>query len=1102
MSQAVSSTSPGNSPSASPSASQSNPTGNLSGNAQPDPIRDFVRSAAVHIRRTELYYGWMTWLSVLLFTLTAFVLVDHWLLEMSRWMRIAIFGALAVWSVAWFVRKIVPPMFYRINPEHAARLIEKQIPDSKDSLISWLQLNEVSATPPKSVLNQIGRYAFKFLRSADATQVADTANLVRLSAAFFGCLLCIAIYFFASPKSGWTSVSRLLLPWANIAPATRVQFVQITPKATTVMQGSTLPVDVTLRGLHKNEKVQLQYDLSDGQVQGEVVPFREEIHGVHYKLDLGKSFGGIHQPLTYWIIAGDAKAGPYQVDIQVVPLVAIDQIELVYPPYTKLKSRTLIQQGQLEVPEGTVASITALANQEMQKGRLEFDPVLQGKSLLSVGETVEMVVDANKLTANWIAKVDPKNRKKRESTYRVKATNSLNEANHDPVIYPVKVIPDLPPEAEFGNGIVGPIDLPVNESVSIEVHAIDPDYGLTQVAVLGLGENRLRPSEPKQLFAETLFEATEDEPLKRNFDFVLKPESMSLQPGDVFDLVVVAKDNYHLPGSQEFSPQVAQSSPLRVRIVEASRQGGQDGNAEPSNQPNPNEATPATEPGAIANSKPKTEKIDWNKVPQNNPRDPGKSNRTGRDSNSPQDDAGIENQNPQQQAQDPGIGSGGESGNQASKKQDDSMRNRNGQQQSGGGGGSSEDSESQNPGQGGESGAQENAGGESTNSSSNKSKNGNQKQSERSSSSPSANSNPDKDAFERIQEFMKEKNGSTDADPSEGSQNPDSKNNKSDRGSESMNSDSLNPDSSGGDQSSPSREGSLQTGGDKTGGEKTGGEKTGGEKTGGEKTGGEKTGGEKTGGEKTGGEKTGGEKSGGEKTVGEKSGGEKSGGEKSGGEKSGGEKSGGDETGGKKPTQAPDVQSNRNPDDRKGDKSKQEQGGGQGSGNDEGGKDGKPQMSEPNSAGSGMNNTGRAPKSGGSGENKASEGGEFGSDKAKIDYANQATDMMLEYIDRQKDQPDPELLKRLDWSADDLRLFAEKWKRAKEEARKDPSKRAELEEALRNLGLSGAGQKVNRLKDRDDGLRGMREEGGRLRPPESLREQFEAFRKAAGRIGK
>jgi hypothetical protein len=30
----------------------------------------------------------------------------------------------------------------------------------------------------------------------------------------------------------------------------------------------------------------------------------------------------------------------------------------------------------------------------------------------------------------------------------------------------------------------------------------------------------------------------------------------------------------------------------------------------------------------------------------------------------------------------------------------------------------------------------------------------------------------------------------------------------------------------------------------------------------------------------------------------------------------------------------------------------------------------------------------------------------------------------------------------------------------------------------------------------------MQEEGGRLRPPETLREQFEAFRKAAGKLNK
>ena len=97
---------------------------------------------------------------------------------------------------------------------------------------------------------------------------------------------------------------------------------------------------------------------------------------------------------------------------------------------------------------------------------------------------------------------------------------------------------------------------------------------------------------------------------------------------------------------------------------------------------------------------------------------------------------------------------------------------------------------------------------------------------------------------------------------------------------------------------------------------------------------------------------------------------------------------------------------------------------------------------------------------------------------------------------------DPELLKKLDWNAEDFRKFADRWQEAKEQAKSDPTKRAELEETLRNLGLGGTGRKINRLKDRNDGIRGMQEEGGRLRPPESLREQFEAFRKAAGKLGK
>ena len=274
------------------------------------------------------------------------------------------------------------------------------------------------------------------------------------------------------------------------------------------MQGSSLPIDVTVQGLHKNEKVQIRYDLADGQVQGEFQTLNEEIQGVNYKLDFGKSLGGIHQPVTYWIHAGDAIAGPYHVDIQIVPLVAIDRIELTYPNYTKLKPRTIQQQGQFEAPEGTIANIYALANQVMTKARLEFDPVLQNKLLVGVRDTVDMQVNKTELHGTWTATLNRKSiLEKRLIQYRIKATNTLNESNHDPVLYPIRIIQDLPPEIEFGVKSSNAVEVPLDQSIAIELSARDPDYGLTSISIEGLKENKLTPANPKLLFKEILFES-------------------------------------------------------------------------------------------------------------------------------------------------------------------------------------------------------------------------------------------------------------------------------------------------------------------------------------------------------------------------------------------------------------------------------------------------------------------------------------------------------------------------------------------------------------------------------------------------------------------
>ena len=105
--------------------------------------------------------------------------------------------------------------------------------------------------------------------------------------------------------------------------------------------------------------------------------------------------------------------------------------------------------------------------------------------------------------------------------------------------------------------------------------------------------------------------------------------------------------------------------------------------------------------------------------------------------------------------------------------------------------------------------------------------------------------------------------------------------------------------------------------------------------------------------------------------------------------------------------------------------------------------------------------------------------------------------MVLDYLNRQKDQPDPELLRQLDWTPDDLQRFVERWNRARDLADSDqPEERQQWNEMLERLQLVAPEQRVREGSGRNDAFQQMQDAGERLRAPESLRKQFEAYRKA------
>jgi plastocyanin len=143
--------------------------------------------------------------------------------------------------------------------------------------------------------------------------------------------------------------------------------------------------------------------------------------------------------------------------------------------------------------------------------------------------------------------------------------------------------------------------------------------------------------------------------------------------------------------------------------------------------------------------------------------------------------------------------------------------------------------------------------------------------------------------------------------------------------------------------------------------------------------------------------------------------------------------------------------------------------------------------------------TGGGKPSDNNGKSKYADAEGPAAEKAKLDYAASATDLVLEYLKNSKDKPDQELLDDLGWTQEDMQRFLQRWSEAKREAAEDPKTKGELDESLRSLGLRAAKDKLRRAETKNDNNRGLGDVGPTSGPPPKYLEQFRAFKKGAAR---
>ncbi len=523
------------------------------------PLLDFIAKSAKTIQRTELVVAILSWVVAAVGLLLGLILIDHWVWPLNEPARYVAWLAFVSGSLIWTVTRVIPLLGRRINPEFAAMKIESIFPEMKDGLISWLQLATRDAAISRGVLNAVGRFAFQHLRGQDAGQIVDQVAPIKLMAMLVGFVLMGSVYLAVAPKSGSATLYRILMPWAKIAPATRVQILDVSPGHATVTEGSNLRIAIQVRGWRKTDVAEIVYSTDDGQTINQAVPMRADIEGLTYIIDFGSSFGGIVQPMSYSIRAGDAETGPYSIKVQAIPLVIMDRVEYHYPKYMRMKPRVIEGDGTVEGPEGTRVVVEAHANQQPRKGRLEFDFKPNPEKPFQVSKASDVKLDERNITGEWYLELDEVKSNPSVAAYRLRFENSLGESNASPIVYPIKVLPDLAPEVDFTNGVKDNLDLPVDRTLKLALRALDPDFGLTKLS-LRATLNGLNGS-TKDLFSD---EAGVVGQIVR--DYTLDPAALKLRPGDTIEFVGSAQDNRCVGKDEHPEPNVRLTRTITVTI--------------------------------------------------------------------------------------------------------------------------------------------------------------------------------------------------------------------------------------------------------------------------------------------------------------------------------------------------------------------------------------------------------------------------------------------------------------------------------------------------------------------------------------------------------
>ena len=565
--------------------------------------------------------------------------------------RLGLFGVFAIAFVVlggWTLVRYLT----RVNPYFAARRLEETIPDAKNSLINWLDLQGNAQIPP-AIYQAVGLRAAKDVESADPELVVSTKETTRLGITIGVFAFALGLMFLFVPHQFRSLLGRAIMPFSAgaVPPPTVITLVK--PANGDAVVGANQRVDILAI---------IEGQIADaGTPESPALHFRNDPTDVFQRVPLEENKDGwgvrltpeqIRSGLTYKLTAGLASTPEHRLTVRTQPFVSEFQVTYRYRPYRKVRPETVVfPNATAHAPSilghrGTEVDLTIHANTAIAKGYLEFDAA--GKHWLEPG--VRVSEDPKALRFRFTLE--------RTGTVAVVFEAPGGERNLDREPYEIRVVDDDAPAVT----LVEPgkdISAPANGTLLLVGKAYD-DFGVTgltlKVRVPGKKDPIAQPYRDGKSFK---FKDGTYPAAIEYFD-TLHLDRLQLASGTELEYWLEATDNCDFP-----KPNVGKSPTYKLKLITP--------DTDPKSQKSKSDKA---ETQAKAGQKQQDEKSDQannekgNNKDGNGPGEHGKGDQ-GNDSGGKKDDGQKDGNNPDGKGDKKGEGG---QGNQGSSPNQDKAR--------------------------------------------------------------------------------------------------------------------------------------------------------------------------------------------------------------------------------------------------------------------------------------------------------------------------------------------------------------------------------------------------------------------------------------------